>query len=168
MFNSAGTHKAIIDDVKFAEPKFSQGENDFDICIHVRKADDEAQSDWWRGEVSQNYGKGNAATKTQAELTMGTLRKIGFDGEDLTTLKDQLVGKEIPVTIKASEKDGKTYYNVQYLGGGGGIGTELDTDAMQKRMAALFGGGQSKPKAAPQIPSASNPFAPSKSNNPFG
>lgn len=167
MFNSAGTHKAIIDDVKFAEPKFSEGPNDFDICIHVHKVEDESQSDWWRGEVSQNYGKGNAATKTQAELTMGTLRKIGFDGEDLTTLKDQLCGKEIPVTIKASEKDGKTYYNIQYLGGGGGIQNEIDASSVSARVAALFG-GQSKPKSAPTIPSASNPFAPSKTNNPFG
>lgn len=141
-FRQAGPVTAVIDDVKFAEPKFAKGENDFDICVHIVNVEDEAQSDWWRGEVSQEYGKGNFASMTQAEITMKTLRGIGFEGDDLTQLKVQLAGKKIPAMIKESKPnaDGKVFYNVQYIGGGGDHPVEIDADTMKRRVAALFGG----------------------------
>lgn len=156
-----------IGEVKFAEPKFAKGPSDFDICIHVTSVDDPGQADWWRGEVSQNYGKGNFATMTQAEITLKTLRNVGFEGDDLTTLADQLGGKEVPAMIKATEKDGKTYYNVQYIGAGGGdVPVEIAPDEMKRRCAALFGGKADAattpapaPAAAPK-PAGGNPFAP--------
>lgn len=156
MFNSAGTFKAKIDDVKFAEPKFAQGANDFDICVHV--ISDDGQSDWWRGEVSQNYGKGTFATMTQAEITMKTLRSIGFEGEDLTTLKEQVVGREIPVTIKETVKDGKTYHNIHYIGGGGDQPVEIDAYSVKKRIAAMFGGAADEAPAQAAAKPTPSPF----------
>jgi len=157
MFTAAGTFKAKILDVKFTDPKFAQGPNDFDICIHVEHATDPSQSDWWRGEVSANYGKGNFATMTQAQITMKTLRNIGFAGDDLSTLDEQVRGREIPVTIKETSKDGKTYYNVSYIGAGGGNAPDeskvLDAASVKARAAALFGA------ASDAATNAGNPFA---------
>ena len=172
MFKAAGMVMAVIDDVKFAEPKFAVGANDFDICVHVTHAEDPAQADWWRGEVSQNYGKANFATLTQAQITMQTLRKVGFEGNDLTTLKEQIVGKQTPVMIKTSEKDGKIYHNVQYIGpGGGDHPQEIDETTMKARIAALFGGAadDAKPQTPPSAPAApKQKTAPDATRNPFG
>lgn len=166
MFKAAGRVMCKIDDVMFAEPKFAQGENDFDICVHVASVDDPGQMDWWRGEVSQNYGKGNFANMTQAEITLQTLRNCGYEGDDLTTLKNQLVGKEIPVTVKDTQKDGKVYYNISYIGEGGGAPKEIDADTVKRRISALFGTGADKAAAAPSPASAApatpkgSPFTP--------
>jgi len=173
MFTAEGTIIGVVDGVIFAEPKFSQGPHDFDICIHLHAKEDEAQADYWRGEVSANYGKGNFANMTQAEITMKTLRNIGFEGDDVTTLEDQIMGKEIPVTVKASEKDGRTFYNIKYIGAGGGdrpVG--IDKDAVKSRISALFGSGAAETAApaeeAPAPKPTPKPAAAAKPANPFG
>lgn len=168
-FRAAGPVTVVIDDVKFAEPKFAKGANDFDICVHIVNVEDEAQSDWWRGEVSQKYGTGNFASMTQAEITMKTLRGIGFEGDDLTQLKTQLAGKKIPAMIKESKPnaEGKVFYNVQYIGGGGDHPVEIDADTMKKRVAALFGGAASATPAAASTPLATPP-PPKTTATPFG
>jgi hypothetical protein len=102
---------------------------------------------------------------TQAEITMQTLRKIGFEGNDLTELKDQVAGREIPVTIKSTEKDGRVFFNIQYIGAGGeDHPQEIDAATMKSRLSALFGGAADataqKPAAAPAAAKPSgNPFA---------
>ena len=159
MFNAEGTVMCRILDVVLAEPKFAEGANDFDICVQLEKADDPAQVDWWRGEVSQNYGRGNFATMKQAEITMQALRKIGFQGDDLTTLADQLVGVEVPATTKARQYEGKTYYYIKYIGGGGAAPVALDPSSIAARVAAQFGGGGAKPAPAAAPASAANPRA---------
>jgi len=165
MFTSEGTFPVVIKEIVFAEPKFAKGENDFDICIRVEHKDDPAQTDWWRGEMSDNYGRGNFATMKQSEITMLTLRKIGFEGNDLTTLADAIVGKETTANVKATEKDDRTYYNVSYLGGGGDQPVEIDNSTMQARLAALTGSSISAQSTPPQqsapasAPATDNPFA---------
>ena len=167
MFTAAGTFKCEIDDIKFAEPKFAKGENDFDICLHVTSVDDINQSDWWHGEMSQNYGKGNFAGMMQTEITMQSLHKVGFDGDDLTTIKEQMMGKVIPVTTKeAVGKDGKEYYNIWFIGGGGSEPVELDPAALKARLAALTGGGSSS--RAPAKDDDNLDLTPAKAaDNPF-
>ena len=146
--------------VEFSEPKFAKGPSDFDICIECTHVDDANQVDWWRGEMSQNYGKGNFSTMTQTEITMQTLRKIGFEGDDLTMLEEQFTCCEpVPAMIKSREYEGKTYYQIQYLGGGGNAPEAdkvLSKDAMKKRMAALVGGAA---EAAPEAAAAATPAA---------
>ena len=161
-FNQAGEIKIKIEDVVFAEPKFASGPNDFDICVKCVAIDDTAQADWWRGEVSENYGRGNFAAMTQREITMMTLRKIGFEGDDLTKLPEQVVGKETVAMIKATEKDDRIYHNISYIGGGGGDQpVKIDNATMQSRLAALTGGG------ATGATSGSSAPAPSNDDNPF-
>lgn len=176
MFTKAGPTIIIIGEIKFAEPKFAKGANDFDVCVQCTDATDEAQTDWWRGEFSQNYGKGNFASMTQAEITMKTLHNCGFQGDDLTELEAQLKGHRVPAMIKEREYEGKKYYDVQYIGASGGGNAPaadkvLGSDAVKSKMAALFGSKadvpqgqtQTAPAAPTQAPAATtakpNPFA---------
>lgn len=160
MFTQEGNVKLVIGDIKFAEPKWldGKGPSDFDICIEVTHAEDEMQHDWVRLEWSDNYGKGNFATMMQREITARTLKQIGFEGEDLTTIGDQLTGKTVTGFVKATEKDGKTYHNV-YLGGGGGNAPKadevLDADEIKRR---LTGGGSSAKFAAKTETTPDHPF----------
>jgi hypothetical protein len=168
MFQKAGPVTVILGEVRFAEPKFAKGPNDFDICVQCTNAEDAAQVDWWRGEVSQNYGKGNFATMTQAEITLLTLRKCGFEGSDLTTLEEQVKGKHVPAMIKEREYEGKKYYDIQYIGASGGNAPEkvISADVVKARVAALFGGGAAQAAPAPAAPAPPIP-APAAASSPF-
>jgi hypothetical protein len=162
-FKSEGNFPVVITEALLAEPKFAQPPA-FDIAIHVQTED--GQSDWWRGEISQNYGKGNVADKTQAELTLGTLEKLGWQhGYDFSKI-GTLVGVQTEAGVKASQgKNGGTFYNVRYLGAGGGDKPQaIDPSSFNQRWAALTGSAPAAPapapapKAPPAAPAA-NPFA---------
>ena len=182
MFTSAGNKKVKLGSVAFADPKFSKAAGAFDICIRVTDVSNDAESDWARLEMSSDYGKGNFANRTQAEITMDTLRKLGFEGEDLTTLEEQLLEREAVVHVKESKgREGdKTFYNVQYFVTGGGNEPEaIAVDEMKRRLAMLMGGARGStataqptgvggtataPAAAgsippPRIAAGNNPFA---------
>lgn len=149
-----------IDDVKFANPKFATGANDFDICIHGTSVADPNQSDYARLEMSQNYGKGNFASMTQAEISMKTLRSLGFEGDDLTTLQEQIYLKQVPFHVEESKpnENGKTFCNVKYIETGAAV-VEIDKATVNDRVKALFAGG-AKPAPMPTAaPAAGNPFA---------
>lgn len=153
-----------IDEVGFAEPKFADASTGaFDIIIHGSSIDDPNQSDWWRGEMSGEYGKGNFATMTQAEITMQTLRKVGFEGDDLSTLEEQLMGREVPFHVKARDHEGKAYYDVKYIGESGNAPKKIDLATMQSRLSTLFGSGHQAQAPAPapvkKAAPAGNPFA---------
>jgi len=146
-FKVEGHFKGKVLDVMIAEPQFAREDPDaFDVCIQVQGPD--GQSDWWRGEVSGAYGKGNAATKTQKQLTMESLEKIGFKGNDLTKLVN-LVGREIEYTVVARsyKKDGveKTVFDVRYLGPNEFGPKRLDASAMSAKLKAM---GFAAPAAA--------------------
>ncbi len=166
-FSTEGSVQLVVGDVVFAEPRFAQGKgpNDFDICIEVTHSEDNAQHDWARLEWSENYGKGNFATQTQKEITMSVLHKIGFQGNDLLQIKPQLEGKTVPGFVKATEKDGNTYYNV-YLGGGGGNAPKEALDP-QEVVRRLTGGGATTQPAQAQPQQAAAQPAPTTTDNPF-
>jgi len=112
-FNSVGTFEVTIMEALISDPKFSEEAGAFDICLRVQDA--EEHEDWWRGEVSGDYGVGNFADQTRAQSTAKTLKTIGFEhGLDLTKL-DTLVGMKTTATTKT--KDDK-FFNISYLGGG--------------------------------------------------
>lgn len=155
MFTSEGDKSVVLGTVTFSEPKFSKDPNAFDICIRVTDAADPAQSDWARLEMSGDYGTGNFSDRTQAQISMDTLKKLGFEGEDLTTIEQQLSGKRAVVRVKAApSKDGdKTYYNIKHFVTGGREPEAMDKGEVQRRLKALMAGGGSAP-AAPAAESA--------------
>jgi len=137
MFTSEGIFTVTIKAAKCAEPKFSKDPNAFDVCLQVET--DDGQSDWWRGEYSGDYCRGNYSNMTRAQMTMQTLTKLGMVGNDLSKL-DSLVGINTTATTKAAESaKGKIFYNVMYLGDSASDVKEITPEEMQRRAAALFG-----------------------------
>ena len=151
-FHSEGTFEVIIKEVAFSEPRFDQTKQAdpcaFDVNMLV-ETQDGTQSDWWRTECSNRFGRGNLAEKTQTQITMETLAKIGLPNNDLNQL-NSLIGTVTTATTKRSESNGKTYYNVSYLGGSSWKPEALPQNEMQRRIAAMMGGGQQQPQQQQQ------------------
>lgn len=160
MFTKAGPTPVTIGNIVPAEPKFSKDTNAFDVCICVT-GDDGAQ-DWARLEFSNDYGKGNFADRTQREISMETLHKLGWEGEDLTELfadEHQLRGKRATVQVDESKPNdaGKTFFNVKYFITGGREPERISRESVAAKLAALTGGARSAGQP-PSRPSA-DPFA---------
>jgi len=185
MFTSAGNKTVTIGEVRFSDPKFSKDPNAFDVNIHVTNKEAPAEMDWVRMEFSGDYGKGNFANRTQAQISMESLRKLGFEGDDLTQIAEQLNGHDAIVYVKESKptEDGKVFYNPQYFVTSGNDPVALDQSKLKAKLsnvAALFGGGGNggnggdaqadtpAPTAAPRPPvkplvkGGASPFAPRK------
>jgi hypothetical protein len=179
MFTSAGNKKVVIGEIQPSEPKFSKAAGAFDLCVHVTDASNEAESDWVRLEMSTDYGKGNFANRTQAQITMETLAKLGYEGGelDMDALETQLAGKTAIVHVAESTgKDGdKKFYNAKYfVTSGGNEPTAIDKDEMKRRLKAMTGGAAASAGTAaatgtaappkptiqpPRIATGNNPFA---------
>jgi len=161
MFTAAGRFAVVITDVKMAIAKFAKGPEAYDICIQVQNKENSEEADWWRGEMSHNLGKGKVSHLTQMQLTMMSLEKVGFVGVDISTINQQLVGKETTASIKATIKDGVTYYNVRYIGDGGGGDSpvELDPADLASRMQMLAG-NVAQPVAQPVMQPVAQPATP--------
>lgn len=164
MFKSEGNFNVVITRAILAEPKFCKDPGAFDVCIEVQ--DEHGNSDWWRGEWSGQYGKGNFANRQQWQLTLESLKKIGLPNDDLfSNLQSDadgvasipcLVGAQTTATVKMTEKDGKIYYNVHYLGDGGSAPKGLNLDSL---LAAYGMTAPAAPQVQPQ-PAAPQPAAP--------
>jgi len=161
-FTSDGNHNVEIMATAVTEAKFAPAPA-IDVWLQV-KGDDGA-TDWWRGEVSTNYGKGNFADRTQAQITAETLQQIGYQhGADLSQL-DTLIGTKTTAHVKRVEKDNNVYYNVSYIGGGSGNGPDaaLDAATIAARVATMFGtpaAAAPVQQAPPPQQAPGNPFAP--------
>jgi hypothetical protein len=170
MFTKAGDIKVKVMATCLAEPKFeSAGPNGFDVCLQVQDVTDPNQSDWWRGEVSPNYGKGTFSDRTQAQITLATLEKVGFKGGNDLSRLDELVGAETVAHIELSA-DGK-YHNIKWIGTGGNAPKAIDMATAAARFKALMG-TQGQQQAAPATapapaPAPAAPKPPKTVPNPF-
>ena len=100
-------------------------------------------------EVSNRPGFGRMSGKTQAQLTLDSLRKNNLlDNDDLNSLMSK-VGSKVNVYQKDSVKNEKVYRNT-YLGSGF---HKIDEETVRKRMAMLFGSKVSTP-----VETKANPF----------
>lgn len=169
MFNAEGSFTGVIIGVDFLEPRQKNApDGAFDVGLHIQDENDASKSDWWRGEISERQGTGNASGKTQYEMTMATLARIGFKGDDLSKLSEQVMNSKIPCTVKASTSNNKTYYNLNI---GGSFIEPIGVDEMKRRLERakkLCGSGGSTATAS-STGGGSNPFAQSSasSSNPF-
>jgi len=128
-FKAEGTFPVVIIEAMLAAPKFSQEDGAFDVCIKVQDA--EGHEDYWRGEVSGAFGRGNMASKTQAQITLGRLEEIGWNGGTDFGRIGEMVGVETTATVK--EKN--SYYNIAWLGGGGNDPVALSPEEIAARLA---------------------------------
>ncbi|GEM_PF-3517282 len=145
-FRRDGNIEVVIVDFDLAEPRFSQDDpNAFDVCLKVKAIDSE-ECDWWYGEYSNAYGKGNHSDKTRKELTTATLERIGLKNGDLTQLPSLIGSKTIAWVKKTEKEDGKVFYNVAGLGSSGGEEpTSLSPEELNRRFSALLSGAAPKP-----------------------
>jgi hypothetical protein len=151
MFNREGEFKVKIIEAMIAEPKFAT-DPAFDVAIRVECTEGECagMSDWWRGEVSSNYGKGTMSQRMACEITLENLKKLGWKNEYDFTNIHTLVGVETTAVVEAAaskKSDGKIFYNVKYLGDSSSKPVAVADP--RARMAKLFGGAQVQTSAPP-------------------
>jgi hypothetical protein len=144
MFSAEGTFAVTITDAHFQPGKFNDAAMDAVLVVD----DGQGHVDEWRGEFSPEvpFSDGPAAGKTRAQMTMETLARLG-DVSDPSQIGG-LVGVQTTVTIKATEKNDRVYYNVRYIGGR--AQQRIEGEELQQRLAAMFGSSAAAPQTAPQ------------------
>lgn len=177
-FRTEGTIEVTIVEANVCECKFQpkQGEvnnrNEYVQCIYdieLLLQDANGNNDIWRGEMSTRTGMGTRADKYRYELTLETLREIGFNvqtmqdlemqfqpAEDRSTYIPNLIGlrckavTENKVFTRNDGTEGHRIY-VKYLNG-------LNSDAGGKRLnfdqflAARRGAAPAAPAAPAPLP----------------
>ena len=172
MFQKEGETPVTIGKIVPSDPRFPTTDpNAFDVNIQVTGED--GATDYVPLQFSSDYGKGNFSDRTQTQISYDTLRKLGYESEDLSPLFFEghpLEGKKAVVMVKASKptEDGKVFYNPKYFVGGGRTPEAISPDVVKARMAALMAGGANAPATNAPTPAAaaSNPFAKSKQDVP--
>jgi len=143
-FRQEGDFAVTITDAKVGESKFNKTPGAIDVCIQVQTED--GQSDWWRGQWSTDMtGHPQRQGWTEAQVTFEVLQQLGFQGNDFTTLAQQLINVKTSAGIKSAngsgQNAGKTFYNVRYLGGGAAV-QEAAPNVIANMANMLNGGGQ--------------------------
>lgn len=167
-FEREGTHKVTITKAETVPAKFAP-EPAFDVALTVRDA--EGHSDEWLGEVSDRYFH----DKMQRDITNERLASLGYQfGEDLSELHT-LEGVETEVFVAKAEKNGKTFFNVKYIGERPAR-EPISKDQIKARLQAIYGRAPSRtPLAVPApatatatataaAPATANPKAAGKHN----
>jgi len=176
MFRTAGNPLVKILEAFIAHPPWDKSESVLAVAVKVQDAADESQSDFYYAELSEEYGTGNHAGKKQWEITLETLKKVGWEhGKNIgnETLKS-LVGTETVAWIKAREYDmnGETKVAYEPRGlGGKSFGPKKMSDADAKaKLRAMFGAEAPSEEAAEKVEEkqAAPEAAADSSDNPFG
>jgi hypothetical protein len=157
MFQSAGNFTGKVLAVALAESKYNPDDPDaFDVCLQLQgpDLDGKQQIDWWRGEISGKYGRGNVSHKTQYQITMEALHSAGFEGSDLSGLEKQMVGKEINFKVEGREYQGKTYYDIKYIGGGNYAPKAITANVAAEKLARITAKMGQTPTPQPAKPAA--------------
>lgn len=159
--------EAYVAEAKFdAQPGEVNNRNEivqvmYDVCLLLQ--DKDGNTDTWHGEISSRTGTGTKAHLYRLDLTLETLREIGFNVNSIAELEAQfaaaqdgtiaipnLVNMQATAWVVRSDKvdrNGNPYYNIKglyKLGSGNGGGKKLTmAELMAKR-------GQAAPAPAPQ------------------
>lgn len=159
--------EAYVAEAKFdAQPGEVNNRNEivqvmYDVCLLLQ--DKDGNTDTWHGEISSRTGTGTKAHLYRLDLTLETLREIGFNVNSIAELEAQfaaaqdgtiaipnLVNMQATAWVAKSDKvdrNGNPYYNIKglyKLGSGNGVGKKLTmAELMAKR-------GQAAPAPAPQ------------------
>ena len=189
MFKTPGNYDCTIIDAFIAEPKFGPKDGEtmnnrgeqiqiwYDVCLLLQDAN--GNTDTWHGEMSNRDGFGNRANMQRWEITLETLRQIGFNVNTIPELEMQFVPNQdgsasIPnmlnlrctAVVEASQKvgnNGQPFVNIKYITalGGGGPRKLTMAEIMQRR-----GGTMHTAPAAPAPTPAPAPAAPPNWNPP--
>lgn len=172
MFRIEGQIDVEVKEAYVTDPKFDAKDNEvnnrneyvqvfYDVCLLL--ADKDGNTDTWHGEISNRTGTGTVAHLYRSDLTLQTMRDIGFNVGNLTELEQQfaaapdrtiivpnMVGLKCTATVAKSEKtdrSGNPYYNVKYLNAlGGGKARRM---TMEELMAKRGGAANAPETPAP-------------------
>ena len=104
----------------FEASRFEEGQ--IQLCLYLYDRNNQ-RGGWWTGSMSQQYCKGNDASKTYYQKTLEQLEKVGVTIDNKANpnwmaVMQQIVGKTFPcwVAEKESKDGGRKYYIVQSLG----------------------------------------------------
>lgn len=112
-------------------------------------------------EVSDRFGMGSYADKTNKEIALDTLKRLGFNGGDDLSRLGELKNKHCRVNYQTKDKQGKPYPEPRaYISFGREYKKLTAADAM--RLMRAMGAG-----STPAAPAAQNPAAPAEEENPF-
>lgn len=176
--------EAYVAEAKFdAQPGEVNNRNEivqvmYDVCLLLQ--DKDGNTDTWHGEISSRTGTGTKAHLYRLDLTLETLREIGFNVNSIAELEAQFAAAQdgtiaIPNLVKMQatawvarsdkvDRNGNPYYNIKglyKLGSGNGGGKKLTmAELMAKRGQAAPApqGYQQQPQTAPQPQSAPAPY----------
>jgi hypothetical protein len=132
-----GAFQAQVKNVEIIEPRFQDmPPESFELKFDLQLANGETGETYL--EVSTRMGKGNMSDRSQVQITMETLEKLGWThGMDFSKVTT-FIGKVINVTVKKSA-NGK-YMNI-YLNGGF-ADKPLPAAELARRVALLTGQAQ--------------------------
>jgi hypothetical protein len=114
-FAAEGNEQARVIYVGAEPSRFKEGE--IVLCMYLWN-ETLNQGDWWRGSLSNDYMTGNNSGKTYMQGTIESLGKVGYDAYAAGGFGGlpQLIGQEIPIWVKRTEKNGKVYFNIGAIG----------------------------------------------------
>lgn len=147
--------------VDFAEPISPQANPETAVDIVLTLAEASGETHTWRSEISANYGTGNNASKTRAQMTADALATVGFNNPDLSQVEVELLNKRITCSVKWNYHAGKDKWFKNVFLGGGGI-RKVDKSKAFNIMRAI---GCAAP--APAAFTAAPPPPPSAPKSPF-
>ena len=107
-------------------------------------------------ELSANYPKFGDTTKTFWEQSLATMREMGFQGDDLTTLATQLVGKPVRLNYRSKDKQGNPVKNPGWYLTRSRERVVVAPDKANAMLKAMMGGAAAAPAAGAPIPSPFN------------
>lgn len=165
-FSREGNGQCKVLSAELIDPRFSDvPQPAFEIMLEVQNEDGEVDSIYL--EVSNRYGVGNNANKTQAQMTMESLMATGWQfGADFSQI-GSMVGKTITYHAK---KNSKGYINV-YISNF--AAKRINAAEAAQRVAAMTGRAAPAAVTTATAPAAGGQFAapaaePGAADNPFG
>lgn len=156
-----GYYNGVITDADIIKSRFAkEGENRMEVELTC-SAKGEGAGYIATGiqlylELSAEYPKFGDTTKPFWEQTLNKLHAMGFSGNDLSTIKEQMVGKACRLNYRTKDKNGQPVKNPGWYLSSEREKVSLSGSAANEALKQMMAGGIA---SAASIASEDNPFA---------
>ena len=153
-----GYYGGVVTDAGIIKSRFAkEGENRLEVELTCT-AKDNAGNAVATGilcylELSADYPKFGDTTKPFWQQTLDKLHTMGFQGEDLSTIPDQMKGKECRLCYRTVDKNGQPVKNPGWFLSGERERVSVSGTQANAALKAMMSGGF----AQPQAPAAGTP-----------
>ena len=158
-----GYYNGTITDADVIVSRFAkEGENRMEVELTCT-AKDAGGKDIESGilcylELSADYPKYGDTTKPFWQQTLDRLHAMGFQGDDLTTIKAQMTGKPCRLNYRTKDKNGQPVKNPGWYLSSERERISLSGAQANAALKQMMAGGFAAPAAAPTAAAAPNPF----------